>query len=667
MEYFKKEFVTYTDPEITELYFGCLPSEGRYFVKKCKKISDGLFVADVSVPKGDLYYHFKEHINGLDIFLDPNNTQIGAKNWHSICRIGTIANNSLEFNLSSRFIRNLSKDLLELRIICHHKSILKLSIIIIENDGGMLEYPTECTYKYSNHKYCKLEMGKSLLIGKGFLIKIYFKDSYIYYNSLNKYDTNLGNEFIIVSVNDFPTNFVENTYQIFPDSFNKCRDLALMTEKHIIPSNEHLLNDSDFYGGNIRGIIEKVPYLFDMGIEAVYVTPIFLSNSNHRYDCIDYKVIDPLVGTREELKRLVNLLHERDMKIILDIVLNHCGLDFWMFSDVLENQENSIYCDMFDIASFPVSVNEELGFGYYGWWGNCKMPQFNLQNSKTKNFLFDICRYWIKEFDIDGWRIDVSSELPHSFLKEFKSCMQNEKKSIIVIGENWKNSYSFLENNDELDGVTNYLLWWKAFDPYFCAKTIDIAKFFDEIFYCYYLYPHDRIINSWNILSSHDIPRFYFKLSNKDDIYNAVFLQVFLPGIPIVYYGEEIGMEGDDTPYNRKYMEWARAEDSDIVTVYRNLLNIRKNSKALKYGNLSIVYLDSSQKMAVLKRVYERHVVYGICNFSDIFVELYVDKINDCRFKDFIYGKKIKLQKKAFLLIGDDIQSYGKNDYSYRV
>ena len=405
-ELFNKEFTMMTDSTVDTLYFGALPSEGRYFVKKCERLSPGNFRVNVKVAKGDLYYHYRTSDDWSRVLLDPNNMQIGAKNWHSICRIGTTGFNTIEFDQTNSYISRLDNNQIEIKIVSHQEWIKAVDFVYVGSDGTK-EIPMECTLDAKSRKYFKLIINLHDIPGNSYVFAVSCKNGDKLFYNANK---QLTKEIVETFYDDFsrlpmyPAKSIGPVYQIFPDSFATSGDVN-DCGRNVIKRSERP-QSSAFYGGNIRGIIDKIDYIVNLGIKCVYLTPIFEANSNDRYDCIDYKSIDPMLGTKEDFKELCDLLHKHGIKLVLDIVLNHCGTDFWMFKDLLNKQEESEYRNYFEVTDYPVEFREYFP-NYSSWWGNGKMPQFNLNNEEVVNYLFACCKYWIDEFGIDGWRIVI--------------------------------------------------------------------------------------------------------------------------------------------------------------------------------------------------------------------------------------------------------------------
>lgn len=612
---FIKEFSITTDSDVECLYFGALPSEGRYFTKKCKKVSEGQFTVKVEVPKGDLYYHFKNPDDPQNILLDPNNFQIGAKNWHSICRIGTTSFNQVEFVLSNSYFSMINEKQVEVKVISHQKWIKKIDLVVQISDDKNQNYSLRCVGDIVNTKYHKVIINKSEIENKCFYFMIYIEDDVFVYDSNLQLSKTITQPFKATGDNFVysPAKYVGPVYQIFPDSFSVEKVIEVNGRKILSKNSKPKKNG--FFGGNIDGIISKLDYLENLGIKCIYLTPIFWANSNDRYDCIDYKKIDPMLGDKKKFKELCEKAHARNMKIVLDIVLNHCGTDFCLFEDVLQNQEMSEYKEYFDIFNYPVKVSMSNP-NYSSWWGYGNMPQFNLKKHEVKDYLFECCKYWLKEFKVDGWRIDVSSELEHNLLKQFRIKMKENNENIVLIGENWKDAREFL-HGDELDGVTNYLSWWKAFVPFFCEKSIGINEFANSLMNSYFVYSLNRSLSNWNVLSSHDVPRFFSKIDDKSDSKNVIACLMFIPGNPVIYYGDEIQLQGEDTPDNRRFMPWKKVDEkNDQLLLYKQMMRVRNSNDALKYGDMSVSYVDNNTDLLILKREYENKKIWCLLNFS---------------------------------------------------
>ncbi len=373
-------------------------------------------------------------------------------------------------------------------------------------------------------------------------------------------------------------------YQIFPDRFangdsknDPVGTLPWGSKKHPGPD--------DFYGGDLQGIIDRLDYLQELGINGLYLTPIFEAKTNHKYDTTDYMKIDPAFGDKTVLKRLVSEAHDRGMRIMLDAVFNHIGYHSKQWQDVLKYQENSRYKDWFHIHSFPVDAYEELtlsemnnmdqlNYEAYGFVGH--MPKLNTANPEVKEYLLDVAVYWIREFDIDAWRLDVANEVDHQFWKEFRAACVAEKEDIYIIGELWHSGQKWLEG-DEFHAIMNYVFAEKM-KEYFLNKTFTPAEMVHGLEQQRMLYRKQTNEIQFNLLDSHDTPRLLTKAHDDTALVQTILAFMFAqPGTPCIYYGTEIGLDGFDDPDCRKCMPWDEEEqDVKMLEYTKELIAFRK-------------------------------------------------------------------------------------------
>ena len=413
-------------------------------------------------------------------------------------------------------------------------------------------------------------------------------------------------------------------YQIFPSRFAASQpvDKKLWYKAPIT----HM----DDLHGNLRGIIEHLDYIENLGIDVLYMTPIFKSNSCHKYDTIDYYQIDPSFGTTEDLKELVQKAHERGMKVVLDAVYNHTGRDFFAFQDILEKGEKSRYLDWYFIDELP--PKDEMGeipnfkcFGYYGG-----MPKLNLKNPEVEKYVTDVACYWIKECDIDGWRMDVGDEISHFFWKNFRKAIKAVMKDMLIIGEIWHYAGDFLEG-DEWDTVMNYPFYLNMID--LLADTrINVSQFVQNLGYlkgrlnkkCYPL--------MWNLIDSHDTARFLHLCNdNKKKQHLAAAFQLLLPGMPMVYYGDEFAMPGANDPDCRRGMYWDEEyQDKEMFQWYKKLLQIRKTHTCVVDGELIEISARDEEETIVMIRKNGEETIAMIFNCSTRMKEFneYAQKYN---------------------------------------
>lgn len=373
-------------------------------------------------------------------------------------------------------------------------------------------------------------------------------------------------------------------YQIFPERFNNgdtSNDWIDTVDWNSAPTR------GNFFGGDLRGIIMKMDYLQELGVDAVYLNPLFKSPSNHKYDTIDYYSIDPSFGDTDDLIELVTECHKRNIKIIIDGVFNHCGFYFEPFQDVLEKGEKSEFKDWFYIESFPVQTdppNYEC-VGYYKL-----MPKLRFKNNKVRSYFIDVGTYWLKTAGIDGWRLDVADEVDFTFWQEFRRAIKGIKEDAILIGETWKDGRDMLRG-DQMDSVMNYL-FRDAVVGYFARDEIDSWQFDHLIQRMLSIYPDVVYPVLYNLIGSHDTPRFLeLCKGNVLKMQLAVAFQMTFPGMPAVYYGDETGLTGENDPGCRKAMNWENY-DQKLLTFYKSMIAIRKESPSLMYGNYRTICCD---------------------------------------------------------------------------
>lgn len=413
------------------------------------------------------------------------------------------------------------------------------------------------------------------------------------------------------------------TYEIFPDRFEKAEGFGRVKETLTLdewgakPRGAH-----QYMGGNLEGIRRRIPYLKELGIDVLYLTPIFKSNSVHRYDIIDYYEIDPMLGTKDDFEALVKDLHKEGIKIVLDAVFNHCSQDFFAFKDLLENQENSRYRDWFHVKQYPVvyGKNTYMAFADTAW----SMPKLNGTNPEVQDYFAEVGRYWIREFKIDGWRIDVANEVDVNFWRKFRTAVKGQKSDAFIVGEIWGDSFRWLQG-DMFDSAMHYP-FTNAVKQCLAHKEITPVEMDQWLNNIASLYTHECRDALWTILDSHDAERFLH--AAKGDIkalMMASFLLLTFPGAPMLYYGTELGMEGGNDPDCRRTMEWERLDkDHSILDHYQKLIMARKAHEALRIGNFRTWRSPVDGGYAFLRET-EKEVVLVVLNTSQDTLTLEMD------------------------------------------
>lgn len=412
-------------------------------------------------------------------------------------------------------------------------------------------------------------------------------------------------------------------YQIFPERFangNPAND-----PPGVRPWSDDRPTPTSFYGGDLEGIIQQLPHLEELGVTVLYLTPVFESPSNHKYDTTDYYRIDPHFGDEETLKELVRQCHARGIRVILDAVFNHSGFDFFAFKDVREKGADSPYADWFHIEDFPVQVSPTPNYETFAN-GIAFMPKLRTETPALRKYLLDVARYWIEKCDIDGWRIDVANEVDHAFWREFRQVVKSVKPDAYIVGEVWHDGLPWLLG-DQFDGVTNYPVREACID-FFAKNRIAADNFAHALTKNLFAYPLQALQASWNLLGSHDTERFMTACGGDERkaALAAVFVMTWV-GMPLVYYGDEIGMEGDNDPDCRRPMIWERGGENgtarsgrrwneQLFQLYKRLIQLRRDMAALRRGEARIVHADPVTNTIVYRRGYERDGVYIALNNS---------------------------------------------------
>lgn len=386
-------------------------------------------------------------------------------------------------------------------------------------------------------------------------------------------------------------------YQIFVDRFSRApqsRPHPSYAAWGSRPTRTH------FMGGTLRGITSRLAYLQDLGVNLLYLTPIFLASSNHRYNVFDYYRIDPRLGSLDDFDELIGQAHAHHIRIILDGVFNHCGRGFFPFYDVIENGRNSAYRDWFHLRRFPVDAYGEAH--YRGWQGRPLMPILNLANRRVQAYFLNVARYWTVR-GIDGWRLDAVGEVRgHAFWKAFRRAVRQVNPEAYVLGEFWRDGKAWLKS-DQFDGGTNYV-WRDTVLEFVAYRTIRADEFSGRLLSLATRYPRHQTRGMANLLGSHDTARLWtVAKGDAASVRQALVLQFTFPGIPALYYGDEIGLEGGEDPDNRCAMRWkAGPPKTDLRADIRRLTAMRQALPVLRYGDWQTVFADAALNLCVFRR-----------------------------------------------------------------
>ncbi|WP_026490121.1 glycoside hydrolase family 13 protein [Butyrivibrio sp. XBB1001] len=383
-------------------------------------------------------------------------------------------------------------------------------------------------------------------------------------------------------------------YQIFIDRF--CMADENKDKNYINLKWGDIPNPKSFAGGDLKGIISKLDYIKALGCDALYLTPIFKSPSNHKYDIVDYFDVDPDFGDKTDLKNLVKELHNREMKLVLDAVFNHVSELNDKFQDVISKGKESEYYDWFVIkGDYPCA--EPLNYEVFA--GCTYMPKWNTSNIHVQDYLISIATYYIKEFDIDGWRLDVSDEISHDFWRRFRKEVKAAKESAVIIGENWHNASNYLRG-DQYDSIMNYAFTKAALD-YFAYGQLDaqgVANKLNDI-----LARNTDTVNDMmlNLLDSHDTDRFFSEVhEDRKKLKAALALLYMFPGAPSIFYGTECYTVGGYDPDCRRCMDFAKEKEDTLNDYIKKLADIRKKC-SFKFSGTRI-YASEDKKLFCLQR-----------------------------------------------------------------
>ncbi|UUZ91762.1 glycoside hydrolase family 13 protein [Paenibacillus sp. P25] len=358
----------------------------------------------------------------------------------------------------------------------------------------------------------------------------------------------------------------------------------------------------NFFGGDLQGIIDHLDYIENLGVNALYLTPIFKSPSNHKYDTIDYMQVDPHFGDSELLKKLVKACHDRGIRVILDAVFNHSGELFPPFQDVKKNGKNSKYADWFHIHEFPVGVKDgRPTYDTFGFFEH--MPKFNTANPEVKKYLLGVAEYWIREIGIDGWRLDVANEVDHQFWRDFRKTVKAANPDAYIVGEVWNDSQKW-SLGDQFDSVMNYPFANKVLE-YFASSDSRGYSFSNSMGNLLMRYPQQTNEVIFNLLCSHDTPRIMTCVGEDKRRLKlcVVFLLTYM-GTPCIFYGDEIGLSGGGDPDCRKCMEWDEAkQDRELYDFYKLIIGLRQKYPVLRHGDFRFLKADQGDPRIIYERM----------------------------------------------------------------
>ena len=355
----------------------------------------------------------------------------------------------------------------------------------------------------------------------------------------------------------------------------------------------------NYFGGDLSGILQHLDYISSLGINALYLNPIFASNSNHKYQTTDYRIIDPHFGDEPTFRELVDSCHARGIRIILDGVFNHTGVDFFAFAAAKKNGAHSRYKDWYTFHGFPVGPVSAPN--YECWWGHGSLPKLNTQNPEVREYLFDVTRQWM-ETGIDGWRLDVPNEIPHEFWKEWRALVKSINPEAYIVGEIWDEAGPWLQG-DEFDGVMNYR-YRMACVAFFADRSIDMMHFDSLLVQLRREYSDHVNASLLNLLDSHDTERFLTMC--RGDVASwklGLLFHMTYPGVPMLYYGDEVGMTGGKDPACRGTMVWDPSlQNRDMLEYTRRIVRLRRSLPVLRHGGFTTLLTDGDRSLYAYMR-----------------------------------------------------------------
>ena len=395
-------------------------------------------------------------------------------------------------------------------------------------------------------------------------------------------------------------------YQIMPDRFRKGDEGPRRFPLKPWNAWEDMTH-GEFYGGDLRGIQEKLPYLRDLGINGIYLTPVFLSDSNHKYDTISYDRIDPDLGTEEELVQLVRTAHSLGIRVMLDAVFNHCGARFGPWLDVLEKGPDSPFWDWFFVKQWPLpetKSNTEDG-RFYSFAFVPQMPKLNTNNREVAEYFFRRCAHWVRDWQIDGIRFDVGNEVSHQFLKRLHGGLKAINPEIFLLGEIWHDSAQWLQG-DEYDSVMNYPFLESLHNFYLDGQSSrELMYAMNRI---YTMYPRQVGDVLFHFLDTHDTMRALTRCGSKDIFYQQLVFLLTMPGSACLYYGTEIALAGGDDPRNRRPMPWDQVETEEGRAqrqAVSRLIGLRRQYPQLRRGCMAWKHVPQRPRYVRVDRYVE--------------------------------------------------------------
>jgi len=440
-------------------------------------------------------------------------------------------------------------------------------------------------------------------------------------------------------------------YQVFPDRFAKSERVAKAGNLEAWDSPPTL---AGYKGGDLLGVAENLEYLRDLGVNALYLNPVFQSASNHRYHTHDYYRVDPMLGGDAALRELIDRAHDLGMRVVLDGVFNHASRGFFQFNDILESGSASAYTDWFHVRHYPLHAYGGGELGYDAWWNIAALPKFNTDTPAVREFLLGVAEHWLR-FGADGWRLDVPNEIDDDdFWREFRARCRAVNPDAYLVGEIWDDAGRWLRG-DTFDGVMNYPLTRAIFglvgrsiDHEELSRSglngitpLDTRAFADTARRLLCHYPAEAVAGQLNLLGSHDTPRLLTSLGGDAQAARQALVLLFaLPGAPCVYYGDELGLAGGHDPHCRQAMPWgdAATHDRETFALVRSLMTVRAECVELRRGATELIAQDD--RVVAIRRGDGGNVIV-LLNLADEGGAVSTATLVPGRYRDLLSGEPV--------------------------
>ena len=396
-----------------------------------------------------------------------------------------------------------------------------------------------------------------------------------------------------------PPDWVRHTvwYQVYPDRF--CRGGS--GRPGALPWRHGPVTNAERFGGDLAGIAQKLPYLAGLGVNGLYLNPIFAARSFHKYDTTDYTRVDPDFGTEADLQELVRQAHANGIRVMLDAVFNHCGPGFAPWRDVVEKGPGSAWRDWFFVNRWPVEEGRTDDGRYFSFSFHGGMPKLNTSHPAVQDYLIGLCEDWVRRYDIDGLRFDVGNEISHAFLRRLRVRLKALKPDLYLLGEIWHDAPAWLEG-DEYDAVMHYPLQ-SAVRRFFEDESLPARAFGWQAGRCLAAYAPQVSAAQFTLLDSHDTIRLRSRVRSEDEFWQQLAALFTLPGSPCVYYGTELALEGGRDPDCRRCMPWDEL-DTDAsrarLDAMRSLIALRRTEPDLQGSE--VIFCPDSGRLVRYRR-----------------------------------------------------------------